>query len=391
MKYNFDEIMDRSNTHASKTEARATYRVPEEALPMWVADMDFKVLPEITEAIIKRAEHPIYGYTRKPVSYNEAVVQWMQRRHDWTIKPNWIVSVAGVIPALHFSARAFLNSGDKVIIQQPVYPPFKDVALTNGYQLLNNNLRLEDGKYTIDFEDFENKAKDPRTKLFIFCSPHNPVGRVWSREELLKLAEICLANDVLIVADEIHHDLIMPGHKHIPIASLSPEISNITISCTAPSKTFNIAGLQVANIIIENPKIRREFELEMSKAGFDYPNVFAIAACEAAYRNGDQWLDELMNYVAGNKALVVDFIKEKLPMLTVLDSEATYLLWIDFRTLGLSGEELDRFLRQDALLWFNSGYTFGDSGDGFKRMNVGCSRLVVQEALTRLEQAINAR
>ncbi|TCZ78829.1 putative C-S lyase [Paenibacillus albiflavus] len=391
MNFNFDEIVDRSNTFATKTDAKQMNRIPEEAIPMWVADMDFRVAPVISDAVIQRAAHTIYGYSLKPESYNNAIVNWMQRRHNWTIKPNWIVSVPGVVPALHYAVRALLKAGDKVIVQQPVYPPFMDVVRTNGYQLLNNSLRLENGQYTIDFEDFEQKAQDPRTKLFILCSPHNPAGRVWSQEELMKLADICLRHDVLILSDEIHHDLVLPGHKHIPTASLSPEISKITITCTAPSKTFNIAGMQSANVIIEDAKLRREFTLEVSKSGYHDPNPFAIVATEAGYTQGDEWLDQLIQYIDGNKKLVMDFIREKLPMLEVIDSQATYLLWIDFSKLGLSSKELDRFMRHDALLWLNSGYVFGEEGSTYQRMNIGCSRLVVQEALTRLEQAIQSR
>lgn len=390
MNFNFDEIVDRSNTHASKTDAKSLFSIPKEAIPMWVADMDFKVPPAISEAIMNRAAHPIYGYNLKPSSYHESIVDWMQRKHDWTIKSNWIINVPGVVPALHYAVRAFLKAGDKVIIQQPVYPPFMDVVKSNGYQLLNNALQLKDGRYTIDFADFEQKAKDPRTKLFILCSPHNPVGRVWTKEELTKLADLCMKNDVLIVSDEIHHDLVLHDHKHISTASLSPEISKITITCTAPSKTFNIAGLQAANVIIEDPKIRREFALEVSKSGFHELNAFAIVAGEAGYRHGEEWLEALVTYIEANKQLVMQFVKDKLPMLNVINSEATYLLWIDFSKLGLGNVELDHFLRHDALLWLNSGYTFGEGGEGFARMNIGCSKLVVEEALSRLEQAIKA-
>ncbi|WP_442602223.1 MalY/PatB family protein [Paenibacillus sp. KN14-4R] len=388
MRYNFDAIIDRNHTLAAKTDMRMKYHVPEDALPMWVADMDFASPPAITDAIRNRLDHPIYGYTHLGDNGHEAAVQWMKTRHNWTIEPQWIVHAPGVVPALNCMVRAFLKPGEKVIIQQPVYPPFVSVATNNHFEYLNNELQEINGKYEMNLTDFEMKAADPATKLFILCNPHNPVGRVWSKETLLQIADICIRHQVLIVADEIHHDLVFKGNTHIPIASLSPEISQQTITCTAPSKTFNIAGLQAANIIIENADIRTAFVRELARTSLETPNVFAGIASEAAYREGAEWLDQALDYIEENKHYVMNYIQEKLPMLRVFDSEATYLLWIDFNKLELQPKRLTQFLNHEAKVWLNAGSTFGSSGNGFARMNIACPRSIVIEAMARIERAI---
>ncbi|MCR8642685.1 PatB family C-S lyase [Paenibacillus sp. N1-5-1-14] len=388
MTYNFDEVIDRTNSFAVKTDFKARNHIPEDALAMWVADMDFATPPAVTEAISKRLSHPIYGYTHLGDNKYEAAIAWMKERHNWNVQADWIVHAPGVVPALGCIARAFLNTNEKLIIQQPVYPPFMSVPTNNQFEYLNNELVRVNGTYEMDLEDFEQKASDPAAKLFILCNPHNPVGRVWSKETLLQIADICLRHDILIVSDEIHHDLVFKGNTHIPMASLSPEISQITITCTAPSKTFNMAGLQAANIIIENPDLRARFVKELNRVGMETPNVFAGIASEAAYREGAAWLEQAIDYIEGNKQYVIQFAKEKLPMLHVLDSEATYLLWIDFNQLGLQPKRLQHFLNNEALVWMNAGSMFGESGNGFARMNIACPRSVVIEAMDRIERAI---
>ncbi|MCR8642686.1 pyridoxal phosphate-dependent aminotransferase [Paenibacillus sp. N1-5-1-14] len=393
MTYDFDKIVDRSCSHSVKFESKLCNQISEEAIPMWIADMDFEVAPPIAEAIRKRADHAVFGYSKCSAEYFESVVNWMRDRHNWTITSEWIATAPGVVPALNFAVRAFLNSGDKVIIQQPVYYPFMRVVESNGFEYVNNELEFKHDRYEINFEDFEHKARDPRTKMFILCNPHNPIGRVWSKEELSRLANICLANDVLIISDEIHHDLVFPsrGIKHIPMASLSSAISKRTITCTAPNKSFNIAGLQSANIIIEDPILRQGFVDEINKTGVGSFNPFALVAAEAGYREGGDWLDAAIDYIEGNKQYVMKFVEEKLPNIRVLDSEATFLLWIDFRDLGLDQWELQQFLRHKALVWLDSGFVFGESGSGFERMNIACSRHIVEEAMNRIERAVKSR
>ncbi|WP_442602224.1 MalY/PatB family protein [Paenibacillus sp. KN14-4R] len=391
MTYDFDKIVDRSCSHSVKFDSKLCNQIPEEAIPMWIADMDFEVAPAIANAVRKRAEHAVFGYSKCSEAYFEAVVSWMRDRHDWAIMPEWIATAPGVVPALNFIVRAFLEPGDKVIIQQPVYYPFMNIITSNGFEYLNNELQLVNNRYEINFEDFEKKAQDPHTKMFILCNPHNPIGRVWSREDLTRLADICLANQVLIVSDEIHHDLVFPnrGNKHIPIASLSPAVSKRTLTCTAPNKSFNIAGLQSANIIIEDTILRQSFVNEVCKSGVGTFNPFALVAAEAGYREGGPWLDATLAYIEGNKQYVMKFVEEKLPNLSVLDSESTFLLWIDFRKLGMDKLELQRFLRQEALVWLDSGFIFGELGAGFERMNIACSRRIVEEAMNRIEHAVN--
>lgn len=386
MHYNFDEWIDRTSTEAVKWAMMPD--IPSDVIPLWVADMDFVSPKEVTEALRARVEHGIYGYPLPPKEYFGAIVQWMKKRHQWEIERNWIVPAPGVVPAMNMAVRAFVRPGDRVLIQRPVYPPFTYAIERNGAHVVNNPLKQVGDRFEIDFEDFEHKAKDPQVKLFLLCNPHNPVGRVWTREELQRIGEICLKYNVLVFSDEIHQDIVFKEYQHIPFASLSPELSNITITATAPSKTFNIAGLQDANIIIENEQLRGEFRREMERLGINGVNLFGLVATMAAYTYGEQWLEELMVYLEGNRDYCLQFIRERLPELTAFKPEATYLLWIDCRKLGMDPKQLRNFMLQEAKLRLNEGYTYGAEGNGFMRLNFACPRSLLEKAMKQLEKAI---
>ncbi len=388
MKYNFDEVINRRDTEAVKWAQLPN--IPKDAIPLWVADMDFRSPIEVIQAMQNRVEHGLFGYPLIPEEYYQSIIDWMQNRHRWTIEKKWIVRVPGVVPAMNLSVRAFLRPGDKVLIQRPVYPPFSQSIERNGTQIVNNPLRLNDTRYEIDFDDFENKAKDPSVKIFFLCNPHNPVGRVWSREELERLGQICLKYNVLVFSDEIHQDLVYRGYTHIPFASLSPDLANICITATAPSKTFNVAGLHAANIIIENETLRKEFIREIDRVAVGNLNILGIVATAAAYTHGAAWLEQVMDYIEANKDYVIRFIEERLPMLKVIHPEATYLLWIDCRNLGLDNMQLKDFMLHKAGLWVNDGYTYGEEGSGWIRLNIACSRKILEQAMHQLEEAIQA-
>lgn len=387
----FNEVVNRKSTGSVKWDTMEEHGMPHDILPLWVADMDFKAPVGVIEALLERVEHGIFGYTVSTDSYYDAVINWMNRRHDWKIEKEWIIIAPGIVPAIHFAVQTYTKEGDGVLIQRPVYNPFTDAVLNNNRKLINSPLVLKGGSYEIDFEDFEKKIKDNKVKLFILCSPHNPVGRVWTREELTTMGDICLKHNVLVVADEIHHDLIYKGKRHIPFASLGSKYSNNCITCTAPSKTFNLAGLQVSNIIIENKEILKRLNSYLESIALTMNNVFGIIGSEAAYNTGENWLEELMIYVEGNKKLVQTFMAEKFPMIKVIDSEATYLLWVDFRDLGMNKEELEKFLVEEAKLWLNGGTIYGDEGYGFERINLACPRSTIEKGLKQLENALTKR
>ncbi|OMF68353.1 MalY/PatB family protein [Paenibacillus glucanolyticus] len=388
---NFDLAIDRTCTNCQKWDNVPTVFGVPDALPMWVADMDFAAPPAVVEALHKRVEHGVFGYTFPPDSYREAISDWMKKRHSWNIQQEWIQFCPGVVPALSLIVDAFTEPGDQVVIQTPVYPPFYSVVQEHGRELVHNPLLLsEEGDYTMDFEDLEKSFSTGHVKMIILCSPHNPVGRVWSRAELDRLASLCQQYDVLVVSDEIHADLVFEPGAHTPFAALSEDAAERSIICTAPSKTFNIAGLNTANIIIPNAQLRSKFRKILNRYAIGSITPMGAAATEAAYREGEPWLDELLVYIRGNMELVVHYVREHLPELKVVMPEATYLLWIDFRGMGIPHEELNRFLVQQAKLGLNSGAAFGKEGDGFMRMNLACTRATVQEALSRLHQAIEA-
>jgi cysteine-S-conjugate beta-lyase len=389
MKYDFDEVIERKNTGSLKWDFCEKYLGEKEVLPMWVADMDFRAPQPVVDAVTSVAQLGVYGYGEESECFYDAAVDWIKRRHGWTVKREWVQFCPGVVPALHLLTKTFADAGDKVIVQPPVYYPFFYAINYGDCVVLNNPLKLIDGKYAMDFDDLEKKM-DQRVKMIFLCSPHNPGGMVWSREDLIRLGEICLENNVIVVSDEIHGDLILDDNKHIPFASLSEEFAMNSITCVAPSKTFNLAGLQVSNIIIPNPELAKAFGTSMEKCSLTRPNIFAIEAAKAAYNYGDEWLDQLIEYVEDNHRLLEDYIEEKIPLLKVIKPQASYLAWIDCRSLGMDNEELKTFMDKKARLGLNQGYIFGQGGEGFVRMNLGCPRAVVREALQRLEQAVNA-
>jgi cysteine-S-conjugate beta-lyase len=385
---NFDEVINRKNTGSVKWDTMKEYGMPSDILPLWVADMDFKAPVGVIKALSDRVGHGIFGYTLPTDSYYDAVINWMNRRHDWGVQKEWIIIVPGIVPAIHFAVQTYTKEGDGVLVQRPVYNPFTDAVVKNGRKLINSPLVLKGDRYEIDFEDFEKKIVDNEVKLFILCSPHNPVGRVWTREELQGMGDICLKHNVLVVADEIHHDLIFKDKKHIPFASLGSKYSNICITCTSPSKTFNLAGLQISNIIIENKEILIRLNSYLESIALTMSNIFGMIGAEAAYNTGEEWLEELIDYIEVNKELVQKFMAEKFPSIKVIESEATYLLWIDFRGLGMGKVELERFLAEDAKLWLTAGDTYGDEGFGFERMNLACPRSTIEKGLKQLEDAL---
>lgn len=384
----FDTVINRRGTGSTKWDGHSKMGIPAEALPLWVADMDFEVIPQVTEAIKGRIAHEVYGYCLPPDSYFKSLQGWMRRRYNWDVEKEWILTVPGVVPAINLALQAFTNPGDAVLIQPPVYPPFANAVLGNGRRLIKNPLMQKDKGFSIDFEDFEAKIKDNSVKLFILCSPHNPVGRVWTPAELKRMADICLKYNVLIVADEIHQDLTFPGIRHYPLPAVDPAYGDITVVCTAPSKTFNLAGLQTSNIFVPNPKLREKYQAAARCWGVGKVNAIGLVACEAAYTYGDQWLDAAMAYIAANADFVRDYLAEHLPQIKLADSQGLYLLWLDFNSLGLAPEELETFLLNKAHLWLNQGYTFGDEGKGFVRLNTACPRSLLAKAMEQLEHAI---
>lgn len=390
MKYNFDKIYDRVDTASVKWDLRKALYGSDELIPLWVADMDFPCPQPVIEALGKRLEHPIFGYSIQSEEYNRAVSGWMERRFQWQLPHESILYCPGVVPALNFVIKAYTSPGDKVIIQSPVYHIFHKAILNNDRVIADNPLVYEDGRYWMDFEQLESLAGE-QTKLMILCSPHNPVGRVWERAELLKVAEFCHKNNIILVSDEIHGDLIYPGSRHTPLASLSPEIAGRIITCTAPSKTFNLAGLQTANVIIEDESLRERFKFELEKSGIFGPSPFGAAALIAAYNEGEEWLEQMLDYLEGNLNYLSRFIREELPELEVVRPEATYLIWVDCRKLGMSRRELKMFMREKAKLAIEDGYIFGSPGTGFIRINIACPRALLEEALGRLKRALAER
>lgn len=395
MKYDFDRVVNRRNTDCAKWDMVESLFGSRDILPMWVADMDFPIAKPITEALRKRIEHEIYGYTYPGLSLIEAVVNRIQRKYNWKIKPEWIVFTPGVIPALHVAVRAFTHPGDDVIIQGPVYYPFWPVVTDNGCLVANNPLELIDGHYEINFEDLERKfgpkagtvPSPSRVQMMILCSPHNPVGRVWTREELIRMGEIVIKNDAVMVSDEIHCELLFKGSKHIPFASISEEFEQHSVVCMTASKTFNLAGLAASAIIIPNTKLRNIFNTARSGI-LPRPDVLALKALEAAYRDGDEWLEQLLDYLQGNLEFLMEYFRKRIPKIKVIRPEGTYLVWLDCRELGMDPMSLQAFTREKAKVGLEDGDLFGPGGAGFQRINIACPRATLEEALKRIEEAI---
>ena len=388
MNYNFDEVVCRKHTDALKLEALAPRWGRTDLLPMWVADMDFKTPPFIVEVMKKRMECEVFGYTVKPESWYEAIISWQKRRHKWTITKEMISFVPGVVPALAMAVQAFTQRGEKVMIQQPVYNPFAQVIRNNHRELVNCPLELKDGQYYINFKLFEKKIKG--CKLFLFCHPHNPGGRVWTREELKKVATICAQNNVTIVADEIHADLTLLPYEHIPFASVSEEAKQNSVVFASPSKAFNIAGLATSYAVIANPTLRRRFESYVEGNELATGNVFAFNTVVAAYNKGEEWLQQMLTYVQGNIDEVVSYIKENIPQLKVIIPQASYLVFIDFSALQLNQKDIVALCTNRAHLALNDGSIYGEEGNGYMRINLACPRSVVRQALAQLKDAITS-
>ncbi|MCM1100650.1 MAG: pyridoxal phosphate-dependent aminotransferase [Clostridium sp.] len=385
----FDTVIERRGTDCLKYDLAARRGKPEGILPLWVADMDFKTSEKILDAIRKRTEHGIFGYTESGAGCFDAVAGWMSRRHGWEVKEDWLVQTPGVVFALAMAVRACTKAGEGVLIQQPVYYPFTEVIEDNGRKAVSSDLVLgEDGKYHIDFEDFEKKIVEENVTLFLLCSPHNPVGRVWTEEELIRMGEICLRHHVPVVSDEIHEDFVWGDARHIVFANLSKEFEDISVTCTSPAKTFNLAGLQVSNIFIPNGELRSRFQRQIAAAGYSQLNTLGLTACEAAYRDGDDWYEAMMEYVEGNIRYMKAYLEKELPQLTMTEPEGTYLVWVDFRGLGLSEPELEELIVRKANLWLDPGAIFGKAGEGFERFNVACPRAILTKALEQLKNAL---
>ena len=400
MNYNFDAEVDRRDSNSVKWEFvqggkdllrwEHTQRFfgEDRVLPMWVADMDFPSPRPVVDALIARAQQGIYGYTAPTQAFYQSVVRWMQRWHGWEIAPEWICITPGVVPALNLLVRTFVSTGDKVLIQPPVYYPFYGAIENNGGELALNPLIYVNGRYRMNLVDLEAKCRDPRVKMAILCSPHNPVGRVWTSEELLRFGEICIENDVLVVTDEIHADLVYKGHKFTPFANVNDAFARNSITCTSPSKTFNLAGLQTSCIVIPNDDLRTRFERTLQSNGLFGVGTFGVVAVQVAYDHGEEWLLQLLEYLEGNLETLERYVDEHIPQLTVVRPEGTFLVWLDCRRLQLGKWELRQLMQEEARVYLDEGFIFGPEGEGFERINIGCPRVVLVEALDRIRRAI---
>jgi cystathionine beta-lyase len=397
MKYNFDLKCDRSNTNCVKWDAVKDMFGSEDVIPMWVADMDFPAAKPIVAALKKRAAHEFYGYTKPGPELIEAIVNRMQRKFDWQIRPEWIVFTPGVIPALSAAVRAVSRPGDEIILQQPVYFPFFSVITQNGCKIVNNALKFDGKRYSMDFKDLESKFRPAagshmthsRVKAIIYCNPQNPIGRLWTKAETARMGEIVIRNGGVVISDEIHCEILYKGYRHTPFAAISDEFAQNSVVCMAPSKTFNLAGLHASCIIIPNQKLRDSFSDAMA-AIVPGPNVFGLVAMEAAFRDGDDWLAQMLDYLNGNLKITMEFFANRIPKIKVIKPQGTYLLWLDCRRLGLDNQALSRFMREQARVGFDDGFMFGESGSGFERMNIACPRVILLEALARIEKAVNS-
>lgn len=386
--YDFDKIIERHGTNCLKFDFAKERGKNGDELSLWVADMDFQVAKPITDALQAQVNHGIYGYTEVKSDYFEIVKNWFKDNFDWEIKKGSLVKTPGVVYAIAMAVKAFTKEGEAVIIQQPVYYPFSEMIIANNRKLVNSPLVLKDGRYEIDFEDFEKKIVENNVKLFILCSPHNPVGRVWSVEELKKIGDICIKHDVVIFSDEIHADFVYEPNKHHVFASLGESYADNSVIAIAPSKSFNIAGLQVSNIFIENKKLRDAFRNEIVKSGYSQLNTMGLVAARAAYESGKEWLDEVRAYIRDNLIFFRDYLKENIGELSLIEPEGTYLVWVDFRKLGLSEKQREDLIVNKAKLWIDSGAMFGVDGEGFERFNIACPRSYLKQALDSLKKAV---
>ena len=390
-KYNFDRIIDRKGTSCLKYDFGMKRKGRTDLLPMWVADMDFALPEEILADFHKRIDHGIFGYTDPDAEYFAALDRWFSLHHGYHIQPEWVTLGCGVVFGLATGVKAFTELGDAVLIQQPVYYPFREVIEDNGRKFINSQLRYENGKYTIDFADFEQKILENQVKVFLLCSPHNPAGRVWTKEELTRLGEICLKHRVIILDDEIHCDFVYAPHHFTSFLALDEKYRDNLVVFNSPSKTFNVAGLQPGNIIIPNKELRRRYRKANAAAGYSQGSIMGQVAVKSCYTKGDAWVKELVEYIAGNIAWVRDFVKENLPKATFVEPEGTYLVWIDFSGYGLSDEELEHLVVDEAKLWLDSGKIFGPATSQFERFNMACPRATVEKAFHQLKVALEEK
>ena len=391
MKFDFDKVVDRHGTKCLKYDFAKERGRSDDMLPLWVADMDFPTAPGIQKSLSDAVAHGIYGYSEGKDDYFQAAAGWYEKHFGWKVEKEWLIKTPGVVFALAMAVKAYTKEGDAVLLQQPVYYPFSEVITDNHRRLINSPLQQIGGHYEINFEEFEQKIVEENVKLFLMCSPHNPVGRVWKEWELRKIGDICLKHNVLVVSDEIHSDFTYGENIHHVFASLDEKYAAITTTCTAPSKTFNIAGLQISNIWISNPELRARFRAEVTAAGYSQVNLMGLVACQAAYETGEEWLKELKIYLEGNLDYVRTFLKENLPEIKLTEPEGTYLLWLDFKSLGMKEEQLKDLVENKAKLWLDSGAMFGPDGEGFERINIACPREILKQALTQLAEAVHDR
>lgn len=387
--YNFDEKVDRRGTSCLKYDFGMKRKGRDDLLPLWVADMDFKLPDEILKDLHKRIDHGIFGYTEADEEYFAALDRWFFNHHGYHVEPETVTVGCGVVYGLATGVKAFTEEGDAVLIQQPVYYPFREVIEDNGRRFINNQLRYEDGRYTIDFEDFEKKIVEHGVKVFILCNPHNPVGRVWTKEELEQMGDICLRHDVVIMDDEIHCDFVFPGYQFTSFMNLDEKYRKNLVLYTSPSKTFNVAGMQPANIIIPDETLRSAYRRANAAAGYSQGNVMGMAAVKAVYTKGDAWVKELVEYINGNKEYMKEFVKENFPKAYFVEPEGTYLIWIDFSGYGFTDEELEHVMVEEAKLWLDCGKVFGPATAQFERFNIACPRATVVQAMEQLKQAID--
>ena len=387
MIYNFDEAPCRENTNCLKWDKREEVFGKADVIPMWIADMDFSTPPFVIEALRERLNHEILGYSYRPDSYFDAFIKWVSALHGWNISQEWIEFSPGVVPALNICTLAYTSPGDEIIIQPPVYPPFYGAVNDHGRRLIFNPLLETDKGYFMDFEGLR-KIITPKTRMLILSNPHNPVGRVWTRDELSELAEICNQKGIVLLSDEIHSDLLLPGMKHVPLASVSEKAAAITVTCMAPSKTFNLAGLSTSSIIIPDPALMEKYRTTLIGLHMHLGNIFGNVASEAAYTSGRGWLEQLMKYIEGNVDLLMDFCRDRLPLIRPVRPEATYMIWLDCRAMKMKAEALNRFFVEKAGVGMNEGSRFGPGGEGFMRMNLACPRATVLRALEQIETAI---
>lgn len=388
MKYDFDAVIDRRNTRSYKWDQSEKLFGDKDIMPLWVADMDFESPPAVKEAMLRRLEQGVYGYSVSSEPYKEAITSWFKRRHDWSIQPQWITDSPGIVTSLSLAVELYSEPGSEVILQSPVYYPFYDVINMNGRKVAKNPLILQNGRYEMDYDQLEGLMKGG-AKLLLLCSPHNPGGRVWEREELLKLGELCLAYGVTVISDEIHCDMALPGHTHYPFAALSEELANITVTTLAATKTFNLPGLQTSFIVASNPDLKQKFDMRLKTLSLHMAHYFAPEAVQAAYNEGEEWLDELMVYISGNAEYAISYLSEHLPQIQVMQPQATYLLWLDCRGLNLDIAGLKNLMFKEAKVAFSEGSVFGSEGEGYLRINLACPRSTLQEALERFARAAN--